>query len=103
MARIENEDIAQEVVLGVIRKWEYDIIHNKCTPAQIKSVYNALVNNLEMDASLDEMAEHFGQSKSNVSNIISRRFIGKPKRKVLYPLHKIIKIVPRNWLSGKGK
>ncbi len=99
---MEDEEV-KDIVLQVVRKWENDLVLGKCTPHQIKSLYNALINNIDMDASIDEMAEHFGQSKSNVSNVIARRFVGKPKRKVLYPFQKIIKIVPRSWLSTKGE
>lgn len=98
-----EDDEVKNILLNIIRRWEHDLINNRCTPTQMKSLCSLLINNVDMDASLDEIADHFGQSKSNVSNIIARRFTGKPKRQVLYPLQKIIKIVPRSWLRPKGE
>lgn len=97
-----NDD-AKDILLCVLRRWEHDLIYNKCTPAQVKSLCDLVINNVDMDASLDEIAEQFGQSKNNVSNIIARRFIGKPKRVVLYPFQKILKIIPQSWFTPKSE
>ena len=93
--------MVKDVLLGVVRKWEHDLLHGRCTPTHMRSLFNLVVENVDMDASLDEIAEHFNQSKSNVSNVIARRYIGRPKRKVLYPFQKILKIVPESWLKRK--
>lgn len=55
--------------------------------------------NLEMDASIKDIATFFGQSEGNVRSTINRRMIDKPKRKVMYPFLKFLKIAPIKWLK----
>lgn len=98
---MENDEMVKDVLLGVLNKWKQDLVNGRCTLQQMRSLLNIVVENVDMDASLDEIADHFGQSKNNVSNVIARRYIGRPKRKVLYPLQKIIQIVPQSWLRRK--
>ena len=98
-----NDELLKGLIIETLDKWKSDLINNRCTPTEIKSLANMMLENVEADATLDEIAQHFGQSKSNVSNIIARRFLGRPKRVVVYPFQKILKIVPHSWFKRNNK
>lgn len=76
----------------------YDKRLDDCTMAEAKSFFYVLVENSEIDGTLDDFAEHFGKSKVAVSSVIKRRMVKKPKRNVvLYSFHEFLKIIPDSW------
>lgn len=79
----------------------YKLDNNLCTPEEIRSWDDAASQNIEMDASIKELADFFNVSEQNVRTTINRKLLDKPKRKVLYPFHKFLKIVPDKWLNHK--
>ena len=76
----------------------YDQRLDHCTMAEVKSVTNLLMSNMEIDGTLDDFAQFYGKSKDAVSGQIKRNLIAKPKRNVvLYPFHAFQLIVPKSW------
>lgn len=77
----------------------YKLDNNLCMPNEIRSVSRMVEGNLEMDASIKEIAEFFDKSEVNVRVAINQKLIAKPKRKVLYPFIKFLKIAPSKWFN----
>ena len=75
----------------------YKLDHNLCTPEEINSWNEALMQNVEMDASIRELADFFNVSEQNVRTTIHRKLIAGPKRKVVYPFLEFLKIAPEKW------
>lgn len=80
---------------------EYQINEDKCTDDQIESWHKILSDNLKVDATISNISNFYGQSESNVRNVISRRMVEKPKRLVLYNWFKFTKIMPDSWKNRK--
>ena len=57
----------------------------------------ALENNMEIHGTISDFANFYGVSESNVRASIARKLIAKPKRVLLYPFHKFMKIIPEKW------
>lgn len=72
-----------------------------CTMQEAKSVYNMLVSNMEIDGRIKDFAEFYGTTEGNVRSTINRKLFAKPKRVVLYPFHKFLKIVPEKWKKAR--
>lgn len=68
-------------------------------PQEVRSVTRLLEGNLEMDASIKEIADFFDKPEVNVRVAINQKLIAKPKRKVLYPFIKFLKIAPKKWFD----
>lgn len=79
----------------------YKLDNNLCTPEEIRSWGDAASQNIEIDASIKELADFFNVSEQNVRTTINRKLLDKPKRKVLYPFHKFLKVVPDKWMNHK--
>lgn len=71
-----------------------------CTYDDLKRWRNVLAEALNVDSSISDLAEHFGKSESNVSNVIARRMTTKPKRKVFYRFADFLKIIPKSWKTN---
>lgn len=91
-------------LLDILDYLKYQLEHDKCTSQELKSIYEAIDKNLEIDASISDIAEFYKQSDANVRNVISRNYKDKsaqPKRRVMYNFAWFRKIVPKSWNKGK--
>ena len=77
--------------------YKYKVDNNLCTPEEIKDAEKVLVENMEVYGSIKDFAEFYGVSEGNVRTTINRKLFAKPKRIVLYPFQKFLKIVPERW------
>ena len=88
---------AEDFVIEILEFSISKIRAGMCTPKQLGRVAQILSEEMNVEASIEEMAEHFGKSKNNVSNVIHRSYVGKPERKVVYNFAKFLKIIPSSW------
>jgi hypothetical protein len=66
--------------------------------AEMKSLSRMLMENMEIDGTIDDFAQFYGKSKDAVSSQIKRNLLAKPKRNVvLYPFHLFNKVIPKSW------
>ena len=77
--------------------YKYKVDNNLCTPEEIKNAERGLMENMEVYGSIKDFAEFYGVSEGNVRSTINRKLFAKPKRKVLYPFQKFLRIVPERW------
>ena len=90
----------KKAVLEIIDYLRYQVVNDKCTTEELRSIYELTSESLKVSATIDDLAEFYGQSKNNVSNVLSRRPIPrheKPKRKVYYNFAFFRKIIPKSW------
>lgn len=89
------------VLLDFLRFSIYQVENDKCSFEQMKSLAETIMNDLKVMASVDDIAEFYGQSRSNVSNVLSRHLIPKRDRERVtrYNLAYFIKQMPSSWLS----
>lgn len=87
------------VLLNIIGYLYDQVYHDRCTPQEMASFYKTIVENVKVDATVSDIAEHFGQSESNVCNVIARSYVGKPIRRVYYNFMRFIKHAPKEWYN----
>ena len=80
---------------------KYKVDHDLLTLDEVELMVDVIRRDIEIGGTADDFARHFKQSPVNVRCVISRKYIGKPKRKVLYSFNKFLKIVPDRWLCCK--
>lgn len=99
--------MTKNVLLEILDFLRYQLVSDKCTPDEMKSVYSALAENLDIDATAEDIAEFYGKSESCVRNLALRTPVPKPKRKVYYNFAKVVKYKPKTWkrntdILGRG-
>lgn len=72
-----------QMTLGEVAAWA-EVIKESCT----------------IWANVEELAAYYGQSESNIRCQISRRYVGKPRRRVYYSFNQFSKLVPKGWKKG---
>ena len=98
---MENKDteIVKENLKELFQFGIYKLENNLCTPEEIRSVERMIESNLELDGTITDIATFFDKPEVNVRVVINQKLIAKPKRKVLYPFVKFLKVAPRKWFE----
>lgn len=91
---------AKKFLVEVLDFYKYKIENDKCTSDDMRTAFELISKGAVCDATIKDMAEFYGQSESNIRNVVSRKLFDKPKRCVLYNFAKIAKIIPKKWVRG---
>lgn len=87
----------KQLLLEILEYLKFQVAEDRCTPEEMRSMYDTITENIEMDATISDIARHYGQSESNVRNVAARSYTGKPKRRVCYDFLRFARCVPRTW------
>lgn len=87
----------KQILLDILDYLRYKVVNDKCTPDELRSITHTIIENLDIDATVSDIAEFYGQSENNVRNVCSRNFMPKPKRRVYYNFAAFNKILPKSW------
>lgn len=90
---IEGNRLLSEI-LGYYKKKVDD---NLCTMEEINAATIVLEENMKVYGTINDFAKFYGVSESNIRATIARKLLAKPERKLLYPFHKFVKIIPEKW------
>lgn len=92
----------KEFILEILEFYKYKILNNKCTDEDLKTVFDALRENVVSQASIKDIADFYGQSESNVRNVANRNNTDKPERKVMYNFVKFSQVIPKRWREKRS-
>ena len=90
----------KKILLEILDFLHYKVDNDKCTAEEILKFANVAVEELDTLASIKDIADFYGESESNVRNILSRRYIPreqKPQRKVYFSFNLFAKLKPKSW------
>lgn len=88
---------AKQILSEMLAYYKYKVDNNLCTMAEMESAQKALMENMQVYGTIDDFANFYGVYPGNVRATISRKLLAKPIRRVFYPFHKFLKIVPTKW------
>lgn len=87
----------KKIVLEILEYLRFQVENDKCTAAELRSIHDTLMSSVCVDSTIKDIAEHYGQSESNVRNAIARGYAGNPKRRVFYNFMQFVRCKPKNW------
>lgn len=100
---MKNVDLTK-FLIEALEYFKYQIKSGKCTMDEIESIASFISKELDARGTIKDFAEFYGQSESNVRNVISRRPIPscqKPRRQVTYGLGWFSSQVPNSWRHNR--
>jgi hypothetical protein len=95
----------KQTILNILDFLRYKVDNDECTAEELRKFSDIATKELNTNATIDELSEFYGQSRSNVSNVISRRPIPKdkkPKRRIYYNFAWFDSIIPDSWKQKKS-
>lgn len=88
---------AKQILSEMLAYYKYKVDNDLCTMAEIESARKMLSENMEIYGTIDDFSKFYDTSPINIRSTISRKLIAKPIRRVFYPFHKFLKVVPERW------
>ena len=99
MTLFSNNPI-KALLLEILDFLRYKIETDQCTAEEIRKFADIATEQLDTLATTNEIADFYGESESNVRNILARRVIPKehkPKRKVYFSFNLFATLKPKSW------
>lgn len=94
---------AKELINLTLEFYRYKINNDLCTMEEIQSVADMLQRNLNVIGTAEDFAKFCDISENHVHQIMSRKVIEKPKRRVYYRFIPFLKALPSKILKKKEK
>ena len=92
---------AKDLIQQTLDYWRYKLDHNLCTMEEIDSIARMMENNLRITGTVEDFAKFCGKPEQAVRNVISRKVLDKPRRRVYYNFFPFLKNIPDKWLNKK--
>ena len=94
----------EEITIDVLEFFTEKLKAGDCPLSQLEAVYKAYAENMDVSATADDLARHFGKSKVAVHGVIKRNLTTKPKRNITqYSFKNFIKVMPPSWRKKHDK
>lgn len=87
----------KKYLIEILDFFKYKLENDKCTDEDMREAFKLLQAGVVCGATIKDIADYYGQSESNVRNVIARKSTSKSKRVVLYDFMHISKIIPKGW------
>lgn len=97
----DNKRLGRKFLSEFLGFLKYKVDNDLLTLDEVEQMVNVIRRDIEIGGTSEDFAKHFRQSPVNVRCVISRKYIGKPKRKVIYSFNKFLGIIPDKWLCCK--
>ena len=97
----DNQNFAKEIILEFLDFIRFKIESGSLTMEDADSIAKTIQSHLNLSGTADDFARFYGKTKTNVTTVIDRRFLPKPKRVLLHSFNDFRKAVPSSWVHGK--
>lgn len=92
-----RDNIGKRVLSEFLSFLKYKVDNDLLTMEEVESMARVVEENLHVLGTADDLARFYGQPRTNVSSVINRGMIEKPRRRVYYSFNAFRKIVPPKW------
>lgn len=98
-----NDGNIKKVLLAALDFFRAQVENDACSLDEMRSMLEVIVRDIRVMASADELSDFFGQSASNVRNVLSRRIIpARSRERVMrYDMRHVLRIIPERWMQHR--
>lgn len=89
----------KRVILEILDYLRYQVENDRCTMEELRSIESTLEQNLDIECTSSDIAERYGQSRTNVRMALHRRFMPTPKYRTLHNFMAFVKYIPKSWIK----
>ena len=101
-----DTNFAKRIILDFLDFIRFKVENDSLTLEEADSIAKTIEGGLSLTGTADDFARFYGKTKTNVTTVIDRRFLPKPKRVLLHSFNEFRKVVPSTWnhnQPGKGQ
>lgn len=93
----KEQSIGKKIALEFLDYLRFKIESDSLTMEEVESIARAFEGSLCLTGTADDIARFYGKSKTNVTTVIDRKMLSKPKRAVLHSFNEFRRAAPSSW------
>lgn len=97
----DNQNFAKQIILDFLDYVRYKIENDRLTLEEADSIAKTIQSTMSLTGTADDFARFYGKTKTNVTTVIDRRMLPKPRRALLHSFNEFRKVIPSSWNSHK--
>lgn len=91
------EELSKQIIIEYLDFIKFKVLNDTLTCEEADSLLKTFQENLTLTGTSDDFAKFYGKTKTNVTTVIDRKMVSKPKRVTVYSFKEFQKIVPKSW------
>lgn len=96
---MQSTEVMKKQLIAICDFVKFQLESETCTASEIREFYRMTSENLEVDATTEDISKFFGQPEGNVRSVCSRNYGDKPKRRVYHSFRWFINVMPQKWFK----
>ena len=92
-----SNNLAKRLLSEFLSFLLYKIDNDLLTMEEMDSLSKTVETNLRLIGTVDDFAKFYDQPRTNISSVIHRKLLDKPKRRVFYSFNSFRRIIPNKW------
>ena len=97
----KEQNLGKRIVLEFLDFIRYKIENDSLTLEEADSIARTLESGLDLTGTADDFARFYGKTKTNITTVIDRKMLPKPRRLVIHSFNAFRKVVPSSWIHKK--
>ena len=93
----QNQNFAKEIILEFLDYIRFKVEHDSLTVDEADSIAKTIQGEMRLVGTADDFSKFYGKSKTNVTTVIDRKMLSKPRRLVLHSFNEFRNAVPSGW------
>lgn len=85
------------IVIEFLDYLRYKIENDRMTMEDMEALARTIECNLDLCGTADDFARFYGKSKTNITTVIDRKMLSRPKRMVMHSFNEFRKARPKAW------
>lgn len=93
----KEQSLGKKIVLEFLDFIRFKIESDSLTMEDADSIARTFENSLNLTGTADDFARFYGKTKTNVTTVIDRKMLPKPRRLVMHSFNAFRKVIPSSW------
>ena len=94
-------NFAKEIILEFLDYIRYKVENDRLTMEEADSIAKTIQSNMSLSGTADDFAKFYGKTKTNVTTVIDRKMLPRPRRALLHSFNDFRRAIPRSWNNHK--
>lgn len=92
---------SKDLIVETLEYWKYKVEANACTMEEMQKLSEIVDKELNINGTVEDFAKFYDKPEQAVRNVIHRKVLDKPKRRVYYKFLPFLKSIPDKWLKDR--
>jgi hypothetical protein len=97
----DNTNYAKRIILEFLDYIRYKVENDRLTLEEADTIAKTLQGEMRLTGTADDFSRFYGKTKTNVTTVIDRKMLSKPRRMVMHSFNEFRNAVPSGWYVHK--